>query len=95
MVHLLGLLRKEHDKIEMSQYIGLECDSDVDIDEDESDPEYSSDDGGVYGKSLDYDLDKMFEIVSKRDFNKWSMGTIHHRYTKIAQGETDRKQISR
>lgn len=78
----------------MSQYVGLECDSDEDIIEDESDAEYFSDDSDTR-KTVDYDLDKMFEIVKKRDFNKWSLSTIHNRYTKVSQGEGGRKQFSR
>lgn len=88
------MLRKEIDKVEMSLYNGLECDSDEETKEDEADDEYFSD-TEVTRKVIDYDLDKMFEIITKRDFNKWGMGTIHNRYTKISQGDAGRKQISR
>lgn len=94
VIYLEGLLRKEVDKVQMSQYVGLECDSDEEINEDESNTEYFSDDGATR-KTVDYDLDKMFEIVKKRDFNKWSLSTIHHHYTKVSLGENGRKQLSR
>lgn len=82
------------DKLEMSQYDGIECDSDEEIQEEESDAEYYSDDESIR-KRVDYDLDKMFEIVKKRDFNKWSMSTIHHKYRQIYDSDAGRKQISR
>lgn len=91
----LGLLRKEVDKLEMSQYSGLECDSDEEIlEDDDSDPEYVSDDE-VVRKQIDYDLDKMFDIVKKRDFNKWKMSTIHHEFRKVSDGDRGKMQISR
>lgn len=90
----LGLLRKEVDKVEMAQYFGVECDSDEEINEDESDCEYFSDPGDQR-HSVDYDIEKMFEIVKKRDFNKWSLKTIHHHYPKITDNPSGRMQISR
>lgn len=82
------------DKVETSQYFGTECDSDDEIEEDESDAEYFSDDQ-VIRKTIDYDLDKMFEIVKKRDFHNWSLNTIHNHYTKIDGGPTGRMQLTR
>lgn len=70
----------------MSQYDGIDCDSDEEFPEDDSNPKYFSDDESNR-KMVDYDLDKMFEIVSKRDFSKWSMSTIHHRYKKVQDGD--------
>lgn len=90
----LGLLRKEVDKVQMSQYFGLECDSDDEMPEVESDAEYFSDDE-VVRQAIDYDIEKMFEIVKKRDFDKWSMSTIHNKYRKVHEGDAGRKQISR
>lgn len=84
------MLRKEVDRVEMSQYFGLECDSDNEIEEDESDAEYFSDDE-VIRRPIDYDLEKMFEIIKRRDFHNWSMETINHHFRKI----TDRMQITR
>lgn len=78
----------------MSQYLGIECDSDEDIADDESDVDYLSD-SETTRKTVDYDLDKMFEIIKKRDFNKWSMTHIHNQFTKIHQGDAGRKQLSR
>lgn len=78
----IGLLRKEVDKLQTAQYFGTECDSDAEIEEDESDAEYFSDDEATRHQSIDYDLDKMFEIVKKRDFNHWSLPTIHHQLTR-------------
>lgn len=78
----------------MSQYFGTECDSDDEIEEDESDAEYFSDDQ-VLRKTIDYDLEKMFEIIKKRDFNNWSLGTICHHYRKIDEGSTGRMQLTR
>lgn len=89
------MLRKEVDKLEMSQYYGLNCDSDEEMNEDESDAEYFPDDDDYARKVIDYDIEKMFEIVKKRDFSHWSMRTIHIHYTKVDEGENGRKQISR
>lgn len=88
------LLRKEVDKVQMSQYVGIECDSDEDVEDDASDVDYVSDDDSTR-KVVDYDLDKMFEIIKKRDFNKWSLPHIHNQYTKIPLGDSGRKQLSR
>lgn len=90
----LGLLRREVDKVKMSQYFGLECNSDEEMQKDESDVGYFNEDE-VTRNVPDYDPDKMFEIVNKRDFNKWSMKTIHHRYTKIHDESSGNMIISR
>lgn len=87
------LLRKEIDNIQMSQYFGLECDSDEEL-QDESDEEYYSEDESLR-KTVDYDIDKMFEIIKCRDFNKWSLSHIHNRYKKIDGGPNGRMQLSR
>jgi len=91
---ILGLLRKEVDRVEMFQYFGIECDSDDEIEEDESDAEYFSDDQ-VVRRAVNYDLEKMFEIIKKRDFNNWSMDTIHNHYTKVDTGNSGRMQLTR
>lgn len=91
----IGLLRKEVDKLQTAQYFGVECDSDLEVEEDESDAEGFSDDEMTRHQTLDYDLEKMFEIVKKRDFNHWSMQTIHHHYRQINDGGQGRTQISR
>lgn len=91
----IGLLRKEVDKIETAQYFGTECDSDLELEEDESDAECFSDDEVTRHQTINYDLEKMFEIVKKRDFNKWSMQTIHHHYKQISEDSQGRVQISR
>lgn len=78
----------------MSQYIGLECDSDDEIQEDDSEIQYFSDDESTRSV-VDYDIEKMFEIVKKRDFSKWSISTIHGRYNKIHLDDAGRKQLSR
>lgn len=88
------LLRKEVDKVQMSQYLGIECVSDEDTEDDASDVDYFSD-AETTRKVVDYDLDKMFEIIKKRDFSKWSISHIHNQYTKIHQGDAGRKQLSR
>lgn len=93
--HCIGLLRKEVDKVEWSQYVGIECDSDLELEEDESDAEYVSEDEATRRKPIDYELDTMFEIVKKRDFNNWSMPTIHSRYKKISDGTGGRMQMTR
>lgn len=87
------MLRKEIDKVQMSQYVGIECNSDEEIYEEADEESYSDDE--AFRKVIDYDLDKMFEIVKKRDFSKWSMRTIHNRYAKVSDGDAGRKQISR
>lgn len=94
LLHRIDLLNKEMDKIEKSQYIGIECDSDEEFQEDESDVDYQSDDAST-SKGVDYDIDKMFQIIKYRDFNKWSMSHIHNRFKQIHDGENGRKQLSR
>lgn len=78
----------------MSQYLGVECDSDEELNQDESDEEYEGD-NEAQQKPIDYDLDKMFEIIKKRDFNKWSLSTIHSKYTKISDTPSGRMQLTR
>lgn len=78
----------------MSGFIGLEYDSDEEeVDDDESDVDYHSE--SEASRIIDYDIEKMFEIINKRDFNKWSIPYIHDRYRKIQLGDAGRKQISR
>lgn len=90
------LLRKEVDKMEWAQYVGVECDSDLELKEDESDAEYFSDDPSDFLRQpITYDLEKMFEIVKKRDFNKWSLPTIHSHFRHIQDGSTGRSQLTR
>lgn len=91
---LLDFLRKQLDVLQISEFDGIECDSDEEIQEIDSDSEYYSDDETTRN-IIDYDLDKMFEIVKLRDFHKWSISSINHRYRKISNGDTGRKQISR
>lgn len=91
----IGLLRKEVDKVQWAQYVGVECDSDDEIEEDESDAEYFSEDEVTQRNTVDYDLDKMFEIVKKRDFNNWSISTIHHHYRHVSDGPAGKIQITR
>lgn len=65
--------------------------------------ESKSDEEEVYSETekesrrpLDYDLDKMFEIVQKRENNKWSLQTIKNHYKKISDNPgTARSQIWR
>lgn len=79
----------------MGQFFGLEHDSDEEMQyDDQSDAEYQSDDD-TPRTVIDYDIEKMFDIIQKRDFNGWSLKTIHHHYKKIKEGETGRKQLSR
>lgn len=88
------MLQKEIDKVQMSEFIGVECDSDEEEIEDESDVDYQSDSEATR-TVVDYDIDKMFEIITKRDFNKWSLSYINNRYRKIQLGDAGRKQLSR
>lgn len=92
----IGLLRKEIDKIEKSEYLGVAFNSDEEeeAEENESDREYFSDDETVR-KVIDYYIDTMFKIVQLRTSNKWSMATIHSRFRKVSEGEAGKKQISR
>lgn len=78
----------------MSQYIGLECDTDEEIQEDDCEIECFTDDESIQ-MPVDYDIEKMFEIVKKRDFSKWSISTIHGRYKKIHLDDAGRRQLSR
>lgn len=80
------MLRKEIDKVQMSEFIGVECDSDEEEIEDESDVDYQSDSEATR-TVVDYDIDKMFELKTKRDFNKWSLSYINNRYRKIQLGD--------
>lgn len=91
----LDLLRKEVDRREMSQHDGLGFDSDYEFADNESDDEYQSADENISREVCTYDIEKMFEIVNKRDFNKWKMNTIHHSYRQVHDGSAGRKQISR
>lgn len=88
------MLRKEVDKMQMSEFIGLAHDSDEEEVEDESDVDYYSD-SEIIRTVVDYDIEKMFEIISKRDFSNWSISHINDRYRKIHLGDAGRKQISR
>lgn len=91
---LLDMLQDEVNKVEMSQYIGLECDSDEEEMEDGSDTDYSSDDDSTR-YVVGYDIDKMFEIINYRDFRQWSVEHIANRFRKIHTGDSGRKQLSR
>lgn len=76
--------------------MGLDYDSDLEeIDEDGSDSEYHSADDAVDKSSLKYDLDKMFEIVYKRDYRNWNLKTVHKFYRKITDGPYGRVQMHR
>lgn len=79
----------------MSQYFGIEHDSDEELQENETDGEEYESDDQTLRQTIDYDLDKMFEIINKRDFNKWSMSTIHTRYRKVRGDDYGRVQIFR
>lgn len=94
MNNLHVVLRNEMDKVHTSQFIGLECDSDEEVLEDESDVDYHSDDDSTR-KVVDYDIDKMFQIIKHRDFSKWSMSHIHHVFRKVHEDDAGRKQLSR
>lgn len=92
---MTGLLQREIDRTEFSQSIGLECDSDQDMDDD-SDDEYHSADEAPTQKKMKYtDIDTMFDIVNKRYLHKWSMSTLHSRYKLIPDNESGRKEIWR
>lgn len=91
----VGLLRKEIDKVEMSQYFGVDYDSDQELNKEETESDYNSADERDIRNVITYDIDKMFEIVKKRDFNKWSIPTIHSKYKLIKDGDAGRKQLSR
>lgn len=88
-------MRKEADKVQVSQFDGLECDSDEEEHGHASDTEYSSSDDESPRQVVDYDLDKMFQIIKYRDFHSWSLEHIHNRFNKIRVGEAGRKQLSR
>lgn len=88
------MLQNEIEKVQLFQYFGIECDSDEEMNEDESDSEYFSDPGDQRS-SIDYGIEEMFEIVKKHDFHHWSMSTIHQHYSKMSAGDAGKKQISR
>lgn len=75
----------------MSQYDGLDYGSADEFNEFGSDDEYQSEDDDQRFVCT-YGLDTMFEIITKRDFNKWKLGTIIQHYRQVRQG---RKQLSR
>lgn len=79
----------------MRQYFGIECDSDEEMDVQDSDVSVCYSEFAEKRTTIDYDLDKMFEIVEKRDLCNWSMTSINKHYRKIAIGSTGRQQISR
>lgn len=91
----LDLLRKEIDEVEKSLYFGLDYDSDEEWQGDDDDEECASADEASSRQPVTYDIEKMFEIIQKRDINEWNLKTIHHHYKQIHEGDAGRKQISR
>lgn len=83
------------DNKEWAAYVGIECDSDLELEEDESDAEGFSEDEALQRQAITYDIEKMDEIIRKRDFNNWSLATIHNRYKQIQDGSTGRSQLTR
>lgn len=75
--------------------IGVDFDSDQEIESD-SDDEFHSDTEAQPRLMVNYDIDTMFEIVRKRDFNNWKLCTISNRYKQIStNSSTGRSQITR
>lgn len=91
---LLGLLRKEIDKTEDLDYAGICQDSDAELEESDEDSVYSETEINRR-RSIPYNLDKQFEIVTKRDHNGWSYSHIHHCYKFIDSDHYGRTQLSR
>lgn len=89
----IELLRKEIKAKEVDDFIGIGYDSDQEIATD-SDDEYHSSDEIQERKRIKYDLDTMYDIIRKRDFNKWKLSTIHNRYKNVSL-LSGRTQISR
>lgn len=92
---MVGLLKREMDQIEFLESIGLDFDSDQEIDDDSDDECYSADEAHEQKKMKYTDIDTMYDIVTKRYYNKWHMSTISHRYKKIQNNESGRKEIWR
>lgn len=87
-------MQQEIDKNDYEDFIGVSFDHEQEIYE--SDEEYYSESEVGERKMPKYDLDTMYDIIQRRDFNKWSLSTITHRYKQLSKNETTtRKQISR
>lgn len=91
-----GLVRKEIEGREKEDFVTLGIDSDHELDSSDDEDAYHSESEANYRKTVDYDLDKMFEIIRRRDSNKWSINTLQHRYHKLsANPSTFRSQLTR
>lgn len=69
------ILENEYEKKEIEDLNGVGFDYDQEIESD-SDDGFHSDTELQHTGTLNYDIDTMFEIVRKRDFNNWSLPTI-------------------
>ena len=79
---------------EDEDFADVQINFDEEFIDDSADETYSEDEG-VERKRIKYDIDKMFEIIHKRDYRNWSLQSIHHNYTQIASSAYGRTQISR
>lgn len=91
---VLDMLHKETEKSEEANYTEVEINFDQENIDDSDDEAYSEDEA-TDRKSITYDIEKMFEIIHKRDYNKWSLSHIHNRYPQISSSAYGRTQISR
>lgn len=74
---------------------GLHPDSEAELESD-SDDEYSGVCEALHPQPLDYDIDTMYEIISKRDDHGWSLDHLRHRWRKLSTSDnTARNQLYR
>lgn len=88
------MLQKQMKRREDEDFVEVQIDFDEDYADDSDDETYSEDEG-MEVKRMKYDIDKMFEIIHKRDYRNWSLATIHNHYTQISSSAYGRTQISR
>lgn len=88
------MLNREIEKCKENDYIGIPSDFDAEKKED-LENEYFIKNVTINRKLLDYNINKMCEIIHKRDFNNWSLTTIHHHYTKIYNNNSGQMQLKR
>lgn len=90
-----AFLKNESER-EIDNLIGVGIDWDEESECDSDDEIHSEDE--IERRAilkLNYDIDTMYEIVCRRDFNQWNLSSISHRYRQIVNSSTGRSQISR
>lgn len=91
----IELLCKEIDDKEKEDYTYIDIDSDMEIEEESDDEAYSADEA-PQRKVISYDIEKMFEIIERRDYHGWAIDTLKNRYRQLSENKSTAKyQIHR